>query len=144
MGIGEKNGNRYVAFKENDDLLAVPMDDVLWVMEVTQKTPKAIMPNASAHTRGIMELDGQLVTVLNLPEEYEDMQAVGKHILILDHADSYIGIIVSDVHLVKVPEQEISEDRLTGTKAFMCGGKVYSILDIYQLFQKLEIKIKEM
>lgn len=123
----------YVAFGVKGSMFAIPINETLGIIKLTQELPQTILPYAPDYVKCILEVDdGLLITVINMPGADGDMQASGDLIVVLD-CEQHIGISADEVYLVTISANEIMEDIITGTRAFMRGGKTYSILDDCQL-----------
>ena len=134
-----ESGNLYVAFQVKNSIFAVPMNDTLGIVAGGHDTTCTFMPNAPKHVKCIVEIDGLLISIVNLPGTYEDLPIMGSYIVVLEHLGQNIGILATEAHLVRVAENSILEDKITGQKSFIHNGKTYLKLDISQLYRELGI-----
>ena len=102
-------------------------------------TTRAFPPNAQKHVKCIVELDGLIIPIVNIPGTYDDLSIVGNYIVILEHLGRKIRILTTETHLVRILANSILEDRITGQKSFVQNGKTYLMLDISQLYKELGI-----
>lgn len=131
--------NLYVAFQVKNRIFAVPMNDTLGIVAGGNDTTYTFLPNAPKHVKCIVEIDGLLISIVNLPGTYEDLPIMGSYIVVLEHLGQNIGILATEAHLVRILENSILEDKITGQKSFIHNGKTYLKLDISQLYRELGI-----
>ena len=134
-----ENGDLCVAFQVKNNIFAIPTNDTLGIVAGGHNTTCAFVPNALKHVKCIVELDGLLIPIVNLPGAYDDLPIAGNYIVILEHLGKNIGILASETHLVRILANSISEDRISGQKSFVQNGKTYLMLDISQLYRELGI-----
>ena len=134
-----ESGNIYVAFQVKNSMFAVPMNDTLYIAAGSQNTIYTILPNTPDHIKCIVELGGQLVTVVDIPGTDGDIPIMGNYIVILLHSGWNIGILATEVHLVRTMANSIFTDKITGEKFIDHNGKKYLILDISRLYKELDI-----
>lgn len=100
---------RYLVFTLVNEQYAVPLLQVKEVLGLTDTTP---VPYTPSHFRGIMNLRGQVISIIDLRLKFK----MGKSdfgpetaIIILDMAPLYLGVIVDSVDSVLgLTEEEIS------------------------------------
>ena len=131
-----ESGNLYVAFQVKDSIFAVPMNDTLGIVAGGHDTTYTFLPNVPKHVKCIVEIDGLLIPIVNLPATYEDLPIMGSYIVVLKHLGQSIGILTTEAHLVRILENSILEDKITGQKSFIHNGKTYLKLDISQLYRE--------
>ena len=112
-----ESGDLCVAFQMKNNIFAIPTKDTL----------------------GIVELDGLIIPIVDLPGAYDDLSIVGNYIVILELLGRRIGILTTETHLVRILANSILEDRITGQKSFVQNGKTYLMLNISQLYKELDI-----
>lgn len=134
-----ENGDLCVAFQVKNNIFAIPTNDTLDIVAGGHDTTCAFVPNALKHVKCIVELDGLLIPIVNLPGAYDDLPIVGNYIVILEHLGQNIGILATETHLVRMLANSISKDRITGQKFFVHNGKTYLMFDISQLYKELGI-----
>ena len=131
--------NTYVAFEVKSNVFAIPIKEILGIIRITQNVPRITLPNTKNYVKCIVEVDGLLVTVINIPGTGGGMPSLGDLIVVLEHIGQRIGISADTIYLVTISLEEIVYDKVSGTKAFMRGGKTYSILDDIQLYKYLDV-----
>lgn len=129
----------YVSFEVESSLFAVPIKETRGVIQGTANMPCIVLPGMSNFVRCIIETDGLLVTVINVPGSYGNMPIVGNAIVVLEHSMQSIGIIADKVCLITVSDKEIVENNMTGATTFTYDGETYIILDLNQLYKDLGI-----
>ena len=139
MNNGIDNRREYVAFEIKDHTFAVPMKDTLGIAAGGHNTICTFLPNAPKHVKCIVDLDGLLISIVNLPGIYEDLPIMGNYIVVLEHLGRNIGILATEAHLIKIFENSILEDNITGQKSFVHNGKTYLMLNMSQLYRELGI-----
>lgn len=91
---------RFLVFTLAQEAYAVPLLKVKEVLAPAEITP---LPQAPAHFKGIMNLRGQVISVLDLRLKFKvGSAALGAEsaIIILDAADLAVGVIVDSVESV--------------------------------------------
>ena len=134
-----ENENTYVAFQVKNSIFAVPMNDTLGIAAGSQNTIYTIPPNAPDYIKYIADLNGQPVTIVNIPGTDGDIPIMGNYIVILKHSGRNIGILATETHLVRILANSILADKISGQKSFEHNEKTYLILDISQLYKELGI-----
>ena len=139
MNNGIDNRCEYVTFEVKNHMFAVPMKDTLGIAAGGHNTICTFLPNAPKHIKCIVDLGDMLISIVNLPGTYEDLPIIGNYIVVLGHLGQNIGILATEVHLIKILENNILEDKITGLKSFVHNRKTYLMLDISQLYKELGI-----
>lgn len=109
-------GDRYLAFSLCGEQFAIPLVDVKEVIGMTETTPVPCMP---AHFKGILNLRGQIISVIDLRAKLRLKKAdFGREtsIVILDMESLHLGVIVDSIDCVMaVTEENLArrDDRLT-------------------------------
>lgn len=101
---------RFLEFDLGDEHYAVPLLSIREVIPVPETTH---LPNAPVHFVGIMNLRGQIISVIDLrkrlnikPKEENSEESV----VIVDFADISIGLVVDSINKVlNFPLSEVSE-----------------------------------
>ncbi|HOP62571.1 MAG TPA: chemotaxis protein CheW [Spirochaetota bacterium] len=113
------SSEQYVTFLINDETYGI---EVLRVKEIVGMTTVTSVPNSEKYLKGVINLRGIVVPVIdlrlkfNIPEKEYDSFTV---ILIIEHRDSLVGVIVDSVsdvisapgQLQEVPNFHVSIDR---------------------------------
>jgi len=90
---------RHVLFRVAGERFAIPLAAVREV--VVPQPPFARVPRASEAVRGVMNLRGRVVAVVDLAALVglapQKLDAAGGHVLILDHGKRAIGFLVAGV-----------------------------------------------
>lgn len=95
--LAVKSSEQYVTFLINNETYGI---EVLKVKEIVGMTTITTVPNSEKYLKGVINLRGIVVPVIdlrlkfNIPEKEYDAFTV---ILILEHKDSLVGVIVDSV-----------------------------------------------
>ena len=95
--LAVKSSEQYVTFFINNETYGI---EVLKVKEIVGMTGITLVPNSEKYLKGVINLRGIVVPVIdlrlkfNIPEKEYDAFTV---ILILEHKDSLVGVIVDSV-----------------------------------------------
>ncbi len=127
-----------IAFRLNDELVGVPIEQVI---EITNNRDLTPVPKAPSFVIGVMNLRGKIVPVINLKEHLripseipEDIYQRNK-IVILETPKGEVGVIVDEiVGSVKFPESDVLPEPI-GT----IGIDVKFISGVVQLDRELLI-----
>ena len=118
---------RHVLFRVAGERFAIPLAAVREV--VVPQPPFARVPRASEAVRGVMNLRGRVVAVVDLAALVglapQKLDAAGGHVLILDHGKRAIGFLVAGVLGVEaiVPPEGAAPGLVRGV-APAAGGAV--------------------
>lgn len=98
---------RYLAFQLSDEQYAIPLLQVKEVIEMTEPTP---LPRTLPHFRGIINLRGQIISVMDLRVKLQipDIKNGPKTaIIILDlESGTSLGVIVDRINSVQAFQHE--------------------------------------
>ena len=118
--------------------------DSTLVREIVAELEAARLPGAPAHVRGVVNLRGQLLTVVDLGHRLTNTPAATPDgsIVVVAAAERTLGLVVDDVHDVQelqiVPtEREVlarAEGLLTGVGRL--GTEVVLVIDIPELVRQ--------
>lgn len=125
-----ESGDLCVALQVKDNIYAIPIKDTLGIVAGGNNTKCTVLPNALKHVKCIVDLDGLLIPIVNLPGVYDDLPIIGNYIVVLEHSGQNIGILADETHLVRILENSILRDKIAGQKSFVHNGKTYLMLDI--------------
>lgn len=128
------NEDKFLVLEAGGGLFAIPICDTKGVVIATQEMPSAALSHMPNHVKCVVTLGDQLITVITLPGEKKDIQLLGKPIVLLAHPDRTIGVVANSVTLDAIPEENISVDQVTGTQTYKKGNRIFSIVDINDLF----------
>ena len=140
--------DRYLAFVVGKEQYAIPLLQVKEVIEMTEPTP---IPQTSGYFKGVINLRGQVISVLDLRLKLNQTQIENgpkTSIIILDlEPNLCLGVIVDRINNVLAfhPEDvSAPPDTLTGKDQFLTGiarrdHKMTLILDI-----RAALNIKEL
>lgn len=140
--VNNTTASRYLEFSLGDEFYALPLLDVREVIAVPQTTPVPYMPS---HFIGIMNLRGQVISVLDLNKKMgikERETNTEEAVVVLDLGEITIGVKVGSVNSVlQINESQISEPPAMekGTKTDYMKGvfrgdtKMTIIIDIRRL-----------
>ncbi len=102
--------DKYLEFTLGDENYVMPLLKVREVIAVPKTTP---IPHAPKHFVGIMNLRGQVISILDLRTQLNiqtEDNSNEKAVIIIDFAPTYIGIVVDSVNtVVSVPESDLSD-----------------------------------
>ncbi len=120
------NIERYLTFSLGTEDFAIPLLKVKEVIALTEVTP---LPQTPPYFLGIMNLRGQVITVLDLRTKLGIKPAKNQEtvVVICDLGTLCVGVVVDSVNSV-VP---VSEDKIS-PKPDMTGAKSDSIIGVYQ------------
>lgn len=93
-------GGRYLCFSLGKEKFAIPL---LQVKEVIANTETTNIPQAPAYFRGIMNLRGQIISVVDLRTKLKIGKAEASSettIIILDFMETAVGVVVDSVDCV--------------------------------------------
>ena len=118
--------------------------DSTTVREIVPALESTRLPGAPAHVRGVMNLRGQLLTVVDVGHRLtsEPAPTAEGAIVVINAADRVLGVLVDDVHdvqeLAVVPtEREVlarADGLLTGVGRL--GDEVVLVIDIPELIRQ--------
>lgn len=110
--------NRYLEFELGGELFAIPLSRVREVIAVPKTTR---VPDAPAHFVGLMNLRGQVLSVLDLKKKLSIKSVDGvtePAVIILDIEPNPIGVIVDSVHRVlNISQKDLSDPPTNSEKA---------------------------
>lgn len=141
--------NRYLQFNLGEENYVIPLLTVCEVIPVPSTTP---LPNAPAYTRGIMNLRGQIVLVMDLRKKLNitpKQQGSEEAVVIVEIEGVSIGLIVdvikrvysiSESKLVNMPEvtQQIHASYIKGV--FRIDDEISVLLELGKILEIDEIK----
>ncbi|RZA26969.1 MAG: purine-binding chemotaxis protein CheW [Proteobacteria bacterium] len=135
-----QSSNRFLVFQLETEMYAVPLHKVREVIAPTEVTK---VPHTPSHFKGVMNLRGQVISVIDLRLKFKMKVAAEAHaemaIIILDFGSLSLGIIVDTVSAVLgLKEDQISPSpdiETSISKDFITGiarveNKLIVILDI--------------
>ncbi|HVK60619.1 MAG TPA: chemotaxis protein CheW [Bdellovibrionales bacterium] len=91
---------RHLCFSLGEEEYAVPLAHVREVIELPEVTP---MPHSPAHYRGIMNLRGQILSIIDLRLKIKGSKQEASNtsaVIILDFESFFVGVVVSSVNRV--------------------------------------------
>ncbi len=102
------DSERNMAFKVGDEQYAIPLLTVREVIAIPEVTPVPFTPK---HFLGIMNIRGQVISVVDLRIKLgvPDKRNSETSVIILDHEDITVGVVVDSIDRVLVVS---SEDRI--------------------------------
>jgi len=136
-GMRLEGENRRFSSSETLKLLVFRLADEEYATEITQ-TREIIkhseitkIPTAPKFIKGILNLRGQIIVILDLRERFNLPAEESEHIIITDAGKSTFGIIVDKVtEIVKVEKDEIKDaPRIISSKIHMDYIKGVAVLD---------------
>src|SRR4051812_20439300 len=105
-----QSGERQLVFSLGAESFAIPLLSVKEVIAVPEVTP---IPFAPAHFKGIMNLRGQVISIIDLRAKLGIKPRVGGEtsVIICDLAPICLGVIVDSIDCVVAPESTQMSDR---------------------------------
>lgn len=136
--------DRFLAFSLGPEEYAIPLLAVREVIAVPDITP---VPQSPAHFLGIMNLRGQVISVLDLRTKFgiKPQSSEETSVIILDLQDHALGVVVDSVNSVvsppadqmsDPPEMEGNRNADAITKVFRKENNLVLILDIFKTLSK--------
>ena len=108
--MSNENSDRYLQFRISEELYAIPLSEVREVISVPEMTP---IPKAPGYFSGIMNLRGQIVSIIDLRKKLGVEQCdenKEQAVVILDFSNCQIGMIVDAINQVlKIDKSLIRE-----------------------------------
>lgn len=114
QGAGPKQAievtTQILVFLLDQEEYAIPITDAREIIRIPEITP---IPNAPAFIRGILNLRGKIVVVIDLEKRFalkREHQVVPQHIIVTEINGIDFGVIVDQVKAVlRVPQSQIQE-----------------------------------
>ena len=106
-----KEADRFLTFSLNGEKYGIPLPRVKEVIELTKITPIPYSPN---YFKGIMNLRGQVISVVDLRLKFKMSKAeIGPQsaIIILDLSQLCLGVIVDSINCVLAVEHSAIQPR---------------------------------
>lgn len=134
-----------IVFSLNDKLFAIPTNKII---EITKSMDSIKVPNAPEFIEGLINLRGNVVTLLNLGKILSiDDNICYNNIIILNYEEDMLGLLVDEVEQVmEIDEQDIQvlkkEENQNIVGIVEINGKIVDILDIEKLIEQIEDKVK--
>ncbi|RKX50647.1 MAG: chemotaxis protein CheW [Thermotogae bacterium] len=135
-----------VAFRVGNEEFCL---DISKVREIKEMMPITRVPNAPEYTEGVMNLRGQITTVVNLKKKlgyYDDEPLDDKKIILAEVKDEIVGIIVDAVSdVVTLTDEQIEHPPKTlisrmdtrfikGIAKINNGKRLLIMIDLDKLF----------
>ena len=143
------NSTRYLAFSLKDEEFAVPLSAVREVIALPEITP---VPHAPQHFLGIMNLRGQVISVMDLRTKMgikvSDEKSVETGVIIFDFGEVSLGAVVSSINsVVSFAFEDIQEKPQTMnqfrsdyiTAVAKRGDRLTLILDVVRALDQGEL-----
>lgn len=144
------SSERYLAFQLGTEQYAIPLLQVKEVIQMSDPTP---IPQTPIYFKGVINLRGQVISVLDLRLKLNLAQIVNgpkTAIIILDlNQDISIGLVVDRINSVLAfPTENISvaPDNLSGKVQYLKGlahrdNKMILILDVHTVISNQDINV---
>lgn len=143
----DENKNRHIIFSLAEELYATELMQVKEVIKVGQMKP---VPFVVPHFKGIFNLRGQIVSVVDLRIKFNLPKAAHEGlILIVDTKAGVIGVIIDDVVSVKdIPPTNIDSQTRLESKVPLsffkgiakCDDRLVSVIDIAGCLSSEDLK----
>lgn len=137
---------QFVIFSLEHQLYAV---DISLVSEITEIKDITKVPNAKDGMEGVLDLRGKVIPIINLKRKMKIQNATdGNQILVIEHSDKLIGLIIDHAKDVKVVndvnieniETSISNKSESSIKYVIkdVDKQLILIIDIPTMFKSIE------
>jgi purine-binding chemotaxis protein CheW len=133
-----------IVFSLNEKLFAIPTNKV---SEITKSMPLIKVPNAPDWVEGLINLRGNVVTLINLSKIlFIEDKLCYNSIIILNYEDDLLGLLVDEVEQVlNIKEEQIQilkkEDNQNIMGIVDINDKIIDVIDIEKLVEQIENKI---
>lgn len=133
-----------IVFSLNEKLFAIPTNKV---SEITKSMPLIKVPNAPDWIEGLINLRGNVVTLINLSKIlFIEDKLCYNSIIILNYEDDLLGLLVDEVEQVlNIKEEQIQilkkEDNQNIMGIVDINNKIIDVIDIEKLVEQIENKI---
>lgn len=133
-----------IVFSLNEKLFAIPTNKV---SEITKSMPLIKVPNAPDWVEGLINLRGNVVTIINLSKIlFIEDKLCYNSIIILNYEDDLLGLLVDEVEQVlNIKEEQIQilkkEDNQNIMGIVDINDKIIDVIDIEKLVEQIENKI---
>jgi purine-binding chemotaxis protein CheW len=130
-----------IVFSLNNKLFALPTNNV---SEITKTMPSIKVPNAPYCVEGLINLRGNVVTLINLSKILSiEGELCYNSIVILNYEDDLLGLLVDDVEQVlDIKEEQIQilkkEDKQNILGIIDIDNNIIDLLDIEKLIEQIE------
>lgn len=128
----------FVAVEVENNVFAIPINYILYIVDGKQSIPSDALPQESENIIGMVELNGQIVTIVQIPGTCGDTSIVDNLIVVLEYSGHNFGILAKKTTLITILANEICEAEFTDIKSFMYDGKAHLILDLSQFCNDLD------
>jgi purine-binding chemotaxis protein CheW len=126
----------HVRVRIGDEHYALPVSDVLEVAELGEVTA---VPGADAAVRGVQNLRGQVLPVIDLVAVLDLAGGEPRRIVIAEHGGRKAGLAVASVESVeRLPEAAQEVDSTYVTCAALVDGALVGILDVGAVLDAVE------
>ncbi len=108
--MGDAGGNRYLSFTLGEEDYAIPLLSVKEVIAVPEITP---IPFSPPHFLGIMNLRGQVISVIDLRQKFQikTQKSSETAIIICDVESLCLGVVVDSINSVLAPSADEISNR---------------------------------
>lgn len=151
--VGDSDMTQLFVFELSDEDYAVEIDHVKEIKRSDEKEITPI-PNVPKFIKGITNIRGQVVPVIDLEEKFDIPEKENKYIVILELHGATMGMLVDDVEEVmevsnsrikespKILERKIHTNYMKGVAVM--GDRLIIILDLEEGLEEEEaVKVKE-
>ena len=132
MSYNETSGERYLCFSLGEETFAIPLLSVREVIAVPEITR---VPQTPAHFLVIMNLRGQIISVIDLRNKLAIKPKVNSEtaVIICDLGENSIGVVVDSINSVLHP----SPDQVTEKPEIQSQRNTEYIKGVYRLEHEL-------
>ncbi|MFZ7131514.1 MAG: chemotaxis protein CheW [Eubacteriales bacterium] len=127
-----------IIFTLGEKYYAISTDEV---DEISKEIPSTNVPNSPEWVEGLINLRGNVVSLVNLSKLlHQDDEQCYNNIIILNHTDEKIGLLVKDVYeVITIDTKEIQKITHEGTNSIIgiisLEGNIINIIDLDRLIQ---------
>jgi purine-binding chemotaxis protein CheW len=136
--VQEEQDNKYLIFTLGGELYGSPLIAIKEVIKIGEIKP---VPHMNAYFRGVINLRGQIVSIVDLRKKFSIGGSESKAglILVVEHESGFIGAVVDDLDSVAtISRSEIEANPMLDTKIPLdffhgvakMGERLVNVIDI--------------
>lgn len=135
----QEQKHQCLVFESGDALFAVELAHVQHVIPFTTQLQRIKPPRKAAYMNCLLKVDGELVPVLECPEEETALDA-GACFVLLDDGNKRLGVIAKKVcDIISFSSDEVTEDAKAASHAFVYNDRVYCGVDVREVYDQVEM-----
>jgi purine-binding chemotaxis protein CheW len=142
----QRQGRQYLVISLGKQRYATPLEQI---REVVDTKPSLPIPNALPYVDGIVDLRGQILSVLDLSKIIDETSSgtVNRATIVVETENGLIGLSVEDLHEVVTlqPNQimlegtQTGEGRLSTVGMVRLDGHLVTLLDLSDLVTRMPV-----